>query len=78
MILQKQEWLGFSDEVKEHWQALAMQLCEWISVQVNSGKIETKQVANMWPVVWYQFLRQSNLDDHISLNPAPTIEIEQW
>jgi len=70
-IKQKQDWLGFNDEVRQAWNTLALSCAVWIREEfmkdaATTPEFSLRPVERMFPVVWYQFLKETNQSDKIA------------
>jgi hypothetical protein len=69
-IKQKQEWIGFDDESREAWIALAIPFIDWIKEGCLNGTISQDDIHKRFPVVWNKFLKQFGLNDNIQVKDS--------
>ncbi|CAF0805884.1 unnamed protein product [Adineta ricciae] len=57
-----QKWLGFSDEILTQWTLLAGQFINWVAEGGKKRTITREDIADLYPIVWSKFLRETNND----------------
>lgn len=62
---QKKEWLGFSEAVFNTWNEIGHKMLDWLLEKYTNKMLTLEEVATLFPVVWYRFLKECKLSDHV-------------
>ena len=58
-----QKWLGFTDAILDRWKMLAGQFLTFLAEGAKKKSITREDIADNYPIVWANFLRESNNED---------------
>jgi len=64
-IKQIQQWLNLCEESTQKWITLGESYLDWVDTQRKKGTVDRQKVADMFPVTWTQFLKDTDLTDKI-------------
>lgn len=61
------KWIGFDDESFNNWKELSLEFVRWFDKNYRSNKISKEDHGCKFPVLWNQFIKETNKNDHIEL-----------